>query len=145
MKKFLPLILFILLPITMLAQLEDPPKMAEGSEMFSSAATVEVKPEYPGGNTKFYKFLTDNFKSSAVDEDMSVKIYLSFIIEKDGSMTNIKVVKDPGYGLGDEAVRVLRLIPEKWSPGYQNGKPVRCSYSLPMTINLPGSKPKKKN
>jgi protein TonB len=59
-------------------------------------------------------------------------------------MTNIKVVRDPGYGLGDEAVRVLKLIPEKWKPGYQSGEAVRCSYNLPMTINLPGSNKKKK-
>ena len=145
MKNFLLKILFILLPFTMVAQFEDPPKMDEGSEMFTSAATVEVKPEYPGGLAKFYKFLTDNFKSPAVEDDITAKVYLSFIVEKDGSMTNINVVRDPGYGLGDEAVRVLKLIPEKWKPGYQSGEAVRCSYNLPMTINLPGSNKKKKN
>jgi protein TonB len=67
---------------------------------------------------------------------MTAKIYVSFVVEKDGSITAIKVVRDPGYGLGKEAERVLKSVKTKWSPGIQNGKPVRASFNLPITINI---------
>ncbi|MNY71524.1 Gram-negative bacterial tonB protein [compost metagenome] len=67
---------------------------------------------------------------------MTAKIYVSFVIEEDGSMSDIKVVRDPGYGLGKEAVRVIKLIKEKWQPETQDGKPVKTSYTLPITINI---------
>lgn len=93
-------------------------------------------PEFPGGLEAFYKAINTNFKIPKVDHDMSAKIYVSFIIEEDGSMSDIKVVRDPGYGLGDEAVRVIKLIKEKWQPETQDGKPVKASYTLPITINI---------
>ncbi|HTG67178.1 MAG TPA: energy transducer TonB, partial [Flavobacterium sp.] len=58
---------------------------------------------------------------------------VSFVVEKDGSLTDIKVLRDIGYGTGKEAIRVLQKSP-KWNPGIQNGKPVRVQYSLPITI-----------
>jgi len=58
---------------------------------------------------------------------------MEFMIEKDGSLSEIKVKKDLGYGLAEEAVRVLRLSP-KWIPATENGEPVRVSYGLPITI-----------
>lgn len=62
------------------------------------------------------------------------KIYIKFIVEKDGSITEIEIIRDLGFGLGDEAVRVLKESP-KWIPGQVNGKPARMIYSLPITIN----------
>ncbi|MNT81451.1 Gram-negative bacterial tonB protein [compost metagenome] len=61
---------------------------------------------------------------------------MSFVIEKDGSMTDIQVKKDPGYGLGKEAVRVLKSLKTKWSPGMMQGKAVRTAYNLPITIQI---------
>jgi hypothetical protein len=61
------------------------------------------------------------------------KAYMQFIIEKDGSLSDIKTIKDPGYGLGDEAIRVLKLSP-KWTAATQEGKAVRVMYSLPITF-----------
>lgn len=96
----------------------------------------EIKdPEFPGGLVEFYKFVGQRYKipEKAIFKDLNVKIYTEFMIEKDGSLSEFKIVKDAGLGLGDEAIRVLRLSP-KWIPGSKNGKPIRVLYSLPITI-----------
>lgn len=93
------------------------------------------EPQFPGGITEFYKFIGKNFKMPAEASKNKVqgKVLMEFMIEKDGSLSEIKVKKDLGYGLADEAVRVLRLSP-KWIPATENGEPVRVSYGLPITI-----------
>ncbi|OCB75562.1 peptidase M56, BlaR1 [Flavobacterium piscis] len=98
-------------------------------------ADVEKLPEFPGGLTEFYKFIGKNFKMSAEANKIKIKgkAYMQFIIEKDGSLSDIKTIKDPGYGLGDEAIRVLKLSP-KWTAATQEGKAVRVMYSLPITF-----------
>ena len=63
-------------------------------------------------------------------------MYASFVVEKDGSMSNFKIIRDPGYGMGDETLRVLKLCKTKWKPGIIDGLPVRASYNLPLTINI---------
>ena len=97
-----------------------------------STAGIEVKPEFPGGLDEFYKFFNLNFNTPKV-EGLKGKIYVTFVVEKDGSLTEIKVLRDIGNGTGKEAIRVLQLSP-KWKPGEQNGKKVRCTFSLPITI-----------
>ncbi|MFQ6603380.1 M56 family metallopeptidase [Flavobacterium sp. C3NV] len=98
-------------------------------------ADVEKLPEFPGGLPEFYKFIGENFKMSAEANKIKIKgkAYMQFIIEKDGSLSEIKTIKDPGYGLGDEAIRVLKLSP-KWTAATQEGKAVRVMYSLPITF-----------
>jgi protein TonB len=61
---------------------------------------------------------------------------MSFVIEKDGSMTDIKVVRNPGYGLDKEAIRVLKSLRTKWSAGMKNGKKVRTQYTLPILVKM---------
>jgi len=101
-----------------------------------NSAGLQVQPEFPGGMAAFYKYVNNNFRIPEIDQNMTAKIYVSFVVEKDGSLTAIKVLRDPGYGLGKEAERVLKSLKIKWSPGIQNGKPVRASYNLPITINI---------
>ncbi len=104
------------------------------NQLFNSAG-VEVKPEYPGGIAKFYQFVKNNYV--APDEPgLKGKVTVSFTVEKDGSLTDIRVLKDIGYGTGKEAERVLRKGP-KWSPAEQNGKKVRCTYVIPISIETP--------
>ncbi|WP_235831720.1 energy transducer TonB [Flavobacterium rhamnosiphilum] len=93
------------------------------------------KPKYPGGMEKFYKFVGKNFNIPEEVEKNKIKgkVYLTFIVEMDGTLSDIKIIKDMGYGTGDEAVRVLKLSP-KWIPAKINNKPVRVEYSLPITI-----------
>lgn len=97
-----------------------------------NTAGIEVKPDFPGGMDKFYSFVGKNF-TPPEEEGVSGKVFVSFVVEKDGSLTDIKVLRDIGYGTGKEAIRVLNKCP-RWTPGEQNGKKVRCTYSLPITI-----------
>ncbi|MBC5863666.1 energy transducer TonB [Flavobacterium turcicum] len=96
-----------------------------------NTAGIEVKPDFPGGINKFYKFIGDNYTTP--EDAPSGKVYVTFVVEKDGSLTDVKVARDVGYGTGKEAIRVLKKSP-KWSPGIQNGKPVRVLYSIPIVI-----------
>jgi len=102
-------------------------------------ATLQVKPDFPGGINAFRKFVGDNFRTPDLDRDMDLKIHVSFVVEKDGSLTAIKILKDPGYGAGKEAERVLKSLKTKWSPGEQNGKKVRSSFTMPITIRVKSS------
>lgn len=108
---------------------------AEDNGIYNSAG-LAVQPEFPGGMTAFYKFVTNNFRTPELEQDMTARIYVQFVVEKDGSLTDIKALRDPGYGMGKEAERVLRSLKIKWKPGIQNGKPVRARYNLPITINI---------
>jgi protein TonB len=97
-----------------------------------NTAGIEVKPDFPGGMDKFYSFIAKNYQTPE-EEGLKGKVYVTFVVEKDGSLTDIKVLRDIGYGTGKEAIRVLKATP-RWSPGEQNGKRVRCTFSLPITI-----------
>ena len=103
-------------------------KIVEDNTVYNA---VEVRPDFPGGIQKFYDFVGKNYR--APEEDIKGKIFVQFVVEKDGSLTDIKVVRDLGYGTGAEAIRVLKKSP-KWKPGIQNGRAVRVLYSLPISI-----------
>ncbi len=101
--------------------------------LFSAAAKGLTKPEFPGGLSNFYKLFAAEFKVPAENPDMKGRIFLKFVVEKDGSITNIKLLRDLGMGTGKEAIRVLRQLP-KWKPALYNQKSVRCDFSLPIKI-----------
>jgi len=113
----------------------DPPKVAHFIDR-GAVVGLHVKPEFPGGINAFYNSINKNFRIPDIKKNLSATINVSFVIEKDGTMSSYKVLRDPGYGLGDELLRVLKLIKEKWTPGMQNDKPVRTAQSLPLTINI---------
>lgn len=100
--------------------------------MIYNPAGIDVKPEFKGGINKFYNFVDKNFKLE--EKDIKGKIYATFVIEKDGSLSDVKILRDLGYGSGKELIRVLKLSPE-WSPGITDGKKIRCLYSIPYTVN----------
>ncbi|CAN1548060.1 MecR1 Antirepressor regulating drug resistance, predicted signal transduction N-terminal membrane component [Flavobacteriaceae bacterium] len=97
--------------------------------------TVEIRqPEFPGGVLEFYKFIGTNF--NIPDElKISGKIILTFMVEKDGSLSEFEIVKDLGFGTADEVIRVLKLSP-KWIPGKENNEIVRVKYNIPIKIGL---------
>jgi protein TonB len=97
-----------------------------------NTAGIEVKPDFPGGMDKFTAFIAKNYQAPE-EEGLKGKVYVTFVVEKDGSLTDIKVLRDIGYGTGKEAIRVLNKSP-RWTPGEQNGKKVRCTFSLPISI-----------
>lgn len=109
-----------------------PAAVVEEDNTVYNTAGIEVKPDFPGGIDKFYKFVSNNYQTPEED-GLKGKVYVTFVVEKDGSLTDIKVLRDIGYGTGKEAIRVLKKCP-KWTPGEQNGKKVRVLYSLPITI-----------
>ena len=109
---------------------------ADGKETKTilNPAMVDVKPDFPGGLKKFYEYVANHFDASAAENGSIISIFVSFVVEKDGSLTDIKVLKNPGFGLDIEAIRVLKSIKTKWKPGMVKGKPVRTSYTLPIKV-----------
>jgi len=99
--------------------------------------SVDTAPEFPGGLKEFYKFLgsTIVYPKIARRNNTQGRVIVQFIIERDGSLTDIKVVRGVSKEIDEEAVRALNLCP-KWSPGIQNGKAVRCSYTVPISFSL---------
>jgi len=93
---------------------------------------VEITPEFPGGHNELLKFIGKNFNASDYD-GFGDTLKIAFIIEVDGSITNVKVVKDIGGGTAAEAKRVMLLSP-RWSSGEFRGKKVRVLYELPIKI-----------
>ncbi|MDP5201293.1 energy transducer TonB [Flavobacterium sp. DG2-3] len=99
-----------------------------------SVAVLDKLPEFPGGIAQFYKYVGNNFRRPELDAEKTLRVYVSFVVEKDGSLTDIMVKNDPGFGMGKEAVRVLKSLKTKWTPGILNGQAVRTAYNLPITI-----------
>jgi protein TonB len=98
---------------------------------------VEQEPTPVGGIQKFYDYLGKNIRYPAVAKENNIqgKVFLTFVVEKDGSITDVKVLRGIGSGCDEEAVRVLRNAP-KWKPGIQNGRPVRVQYQVPVSFAL---------
>jgi len=92
-------------------------------------------------DNKMLKFVYSNIKypNDARKKGIQGKVYLQFVIDKDGTVDDINVLRDPGGGLGDEAKRVIQLMNDqniKWKPGMQRGKPVKVRYTLPIKFSL---------
>ena len=98
---------------------------------------ADVMPEYPGGDQAMMQFVADNVKypQEAIDKEISGRVMVGFVVEKDGSISDVKVVKGIGGGCDEEAVRVVNAMP-KWKPGMDKGKPVRVSYMMPFSFKL---------
>jgi protein TonB len=98
---------------------------------------VEEMPSFPGGWNAFYKFLGDNMKYPKAAQRLGIegRVHLEFVIEKDGSITDLKVVKGMKGGLDEEALRVMGLIPN-FNPGKQRGRPVRVRQAISINFQL---------
>lgn len=98
---------------------------------------VEQMPEFPGGMVAFMDYLIQNMKYPEDAEKQKVEghVIARFIVETDGSISDVNVVKQVFPSLDAEAIRVLQAMP-KWTPGKQNGKPVRVKYTVPVTFKL---------
>ncbi len=102
-----------------------------------ASTSVESAPEFPGGIEAFYRFLNKNthYPLQAQKNGTQGKVIVQFVVERDGSLTDLKVVRGLGDGCDEEAIRVVKLSP-LWKPGMQNGKPVRVQYNVPITFTL---------
>jgi TonB family protein len=104
------------------------------SEVFTTAEQI---PEFPGGLRELYKFLGENiiYPKEAQINNISGRVFLKFIIKKDGSIGDINVLKGIGFGCDEEAVRVIKMLPN-WKPALQNGHPVNIYYNMPVVFKL---------
>lgn len=102
-----------------------------------SFVSMETPPTYPGGMDKFYAYIGENLKypEEAKKSEIQGKVFLSFTVEKDGTVNDVKVDRRLGYGTDEEAVRVLKAS-KKWNPGLLNGKPVRVKYNMPIQFSI---------
>jgi TonB family protein len=99
---------------------------------------VEEAPKYPGGEEARMKFLRENIKypKMAIKNNIQGTVYASFVVEKDGSISTIKILKGIGGGCDEEVIRLLKQMP-KWEPGKQRGKAIRAQYNMPIKFVIP--------
>ena len=111
----------------------EPPKVEE-TKVFD---VVEEMPQFPGGPSALFEYLSKNIKYPVVAEENGVqgRVIVTFVVERDGSITDVKVVKSVDPSLDKEAQRVVKSMPH-WIPGKQNGSAVRVKYTVPVTFKL---------
>ncbi|MBO7460743.1 MAG: energy transducer TonB [Bacteroidales bacterium] len=99
--------------------------------------SVEENPEFPGGTAKLLEYVQKNLKypMMARESDIQGRVFVGFVVEKDGSISNVRVLRGIGGGCDEEAVRVVQTLP-KFKPGKQRGNPVRVQYTLPIVFKL---------
>ncbi len=132
--KTLPFLAILLLGCISVSAQETTPKPETPQQTQDEAIynSVEIKPDFPGGIAKFYIYVQKNFKIPKKFKGKT-KIITQFVVEKDGDLSEIKILKGGELGMGEEAMRLLESSP-LWTPGEQNGKPVRVLYSMPISI-----------
>ena len=98
---------------------------------------VEVMPEFPGGAAKMMEYIQKNMKypMMARESDIQGRVFVNFVVEPDGSISNVAVIRGIGGGCDEEAVRVVESMP-KWNPGKQRGTAVRCAFTVPIIFKL---------
>jgi len=125
-------------PVASVDTLTPPPPPAEPQDKkVYEFVGMDQPPTYPGGMEAFYKFLGANLKypATAIAKNVQGNVFLSFIIEEDGTVSNVKADNKLGSGTEEEAVRVLKLS-KKWNPGKDKGVAVRTAYKLPVKFSL---------
>ena len=145
MKKIV-LIFFVLLSLNVFAQdsveedsviIWEQPVWHQIDESDELIMVAEVMPEFPGGAEKMLEFIQDNIKypEAARESGTQGRVFVEFVIETDGSISNANVIRGIGNGCDEEAVRLIQSMP-KWKPGKQRGEAVRCSYMVPVVFNI---------
>ncbi|MBR4198774.1 MAG: energy transducer TonB [Bacteroidales bacterium] len=109
----------------------------EDEEVGELAGLVAADAEFPGGEDALYDFIAKNLKypQAAKDSNIQGKVFVQFVVEKDGSITNAKVLRDIGGGCGEETLRVVKMMP-KWKPGEIRGTKYRVQCTLPVRFGL---------
>ena len=114
--------------------IENEPEEEQADEVFS---IVEEMPSFPGGNTKFYEFVSKNLKypRKALKANVEGKVVVRFVVEEDGDISDVEVLKGIGYDCDEEAIRVLNNSPN-WIPGKQRGRNVKVRVMVPLTFDI---------
>lgn len=99
--------------------------------------SVEENPEFPGGPAKLLEYIQKNleYPEAARENEIQGRVFVGFIVEEDGSVSNVKILRGIGYGCDEEAIRLVNSLP-KFKPGKQRGKPIRVQYNLPIVFKL---------
>ena len=100
----------------------------EGNNTVTTTNLLDVMPEFPGGIDAFHKYISRNIESPESEDNTTVNAIVSFVIEKDGSLTDIKVLRSTNKDLERAAIKVLRALKTKWKPGVKDGQYVRTLY-----------------
>jgi protein TonB len=110
--------------------------IGSGDEIYN-ITDIDAYPEFEGGMKAFYKFIQRNLRypATALDQEKQGKVFISFVVERDGEISDVKVLKGVGYGMDEEASRVINKSPN-WKPGKQNGKTVRVRFNMPITFSM---------
>lgn len=114
--------------------IEEEEEIVEESVIFT---VVETMPEYPGGMSELYKYLANNVEYPAYAKESGIqgRVFVTFVVEADGSISDARVLRGIGGGCDEEALRVIKAMPN-WKPGKQRGKAVRVQYNLPISFKL---------
>ncbi|MEX0968378.1 MAG: energy transducer TonB [Bacteroidia bacterium] len=114
--------------------IEAPTEEVKDDKIF---VTVEQAPSFPGGEAKLYEYINKNLKYPTMEKENNIQgtAVLTFVVERDGSISNIKVLKGVSQGIDEEAKRVVRNMP-RWTPGEQRNRPVRVQFVLPIRFVL---------
>ena len=109
-------------------------KVAEDVEIFGM---VEEMPSFPGGEVKLVEYIAKNlnYPQEAIEKGIEGRVFVGFIIDVDGSVTDVKLLRGIGGGCDEEAIRVIKSLP-KWRPAKQNGVFSRVSYQIPVNFKL---------
>ncbi len=134
MLKYVFQLYFILLSITSLAQNTDSLQVDNEEQTYTM---TEELPEFPGGNSELYRFIALNIKYplDARKKKITGKVIVKFQVKTDGTIGKSEILKSPGHGTEEEALRLLSLMP-KWKPGRQHGQNVNVWYVLPIAFQL---------
>ncbi len=102
-----------------------------------SGAAIETKPRFPGNDQAFRKYIKKHFclSQSGINAGVKGSVILSFVVERDGSLSNFKILRDLMYGTGEEAIRVLKVSP-RWQAGKHKGVVVRSNFTLAVPVNI---------
>ncbi len=111
-------------------------KEVEETEIFT---VVEESPGFPGGDEARIRFLQENIKYPTMARESGIQgtVYVTFVVEKGGNVSDVKILRGIGGGCDEEAIRVIKAMP-RWNPGKQRGKPVRVQFNMPIKFTLAG-------
>lgn len=114
-----------------------PPKPKQEEVTEEIFVVVEEQPEFPGGNAAMMKFLSDNIRYPVIAQENGIqgRVICNFVVERDGSITDVQVVRGVDPSLDREAIRVIQQMP-RWKPGKQRGSAVRVRFTLPVVFRL---------
>ena len=149
MKKTILLLLLSIVFINALAQtdsleiVEKPVESNTSKTLVKAEAPsvftyVEQMPEYAGGQSEMLRYIKENLKypEEALEEEREAKVFVKFVVDENGAISNVISVRPAGYGFDEEAIRVVESMPE-WKPGKQNGKAVKVHFQIPIYFALP--------